>query len=229
MNWRQYLSAIVVINCIWLVWGVAVLLFQGKLFLNPAGTHSMEWSLALNSAVSFLTSTNLQHYSGETGATYLSQLAVFTFLQFVSAATSLAAGIAVVRGLTNKTASNLGNFYKDFIRSLTRVLLPLSFIAAVLFVLNGMPMTFEGPHTISGLQGDTIHVAKSPVAAMIPIKELGSNGGGFFCATTPPPFLKPHIFSFLLHTLILFLLPMAFFFFICSFFPCRQVCQMLFL
>ncbi|HEX9511886.1 MAG TPA: potassium-transporting ATPase subunit KdpA [Puia sp.] len=228
MNWRQYLSAIVVINCIWLVWGVAVLLFQGKLFLNPAGTHSMEWSLALNSAVSFLTSTNLQHYSGETGATYLSQLAVFTFLQFVSAATSLAAGIAVVRGLTNKTASNLGNFYKDFIRSLTRVLLPLSFIAAVLFVLNGMPMTFEGPHTISGLQGDTIHVAKGPVAAMIPIKELGSNGGGFFGANDAHPFENPNFFTFILHTLIVLLLPMAFVFCIGYYLDARRFGKMLF-
>ena len=126
MNWKEYLVAIFVINLVWLIWGFFILLFQGKLFLNPAGNPSMEWSLAFNSAVSFITSTNLQHYSGETGATYLSQLTVFMFLQFVSAATSLAAGIAVVRGLVNKTASDLGNFYKDFVRSLTRVLLPLS-------------------------------------------------------------------------------------------------------
>jgi K+-transporting ATPase ATPase A chain len=212
MNWKQYLSAILAINCIWLVWGFVILLFQGKLFLNPAGNPSMEWSLALNSAVSFLTSTNLQHYSGETGATYLSQLAVFTFLQFVSAATSLAAGIAVVRGLINKTASDLGNFYKDFIRSLTRVLLPLSFVAAVLFMLNGMPMTFDGPHTITALQGDTIHVAKGPVAAMIPIKELGSNGGGFFGANDAHPFENPNFFTFIIHTIIVLLLPMAFVF-----------------
>jgi len=101
-----------------------------------------------------------QHYSGETGATYLSQICVFTFLQFVSAATSLAAGIAAVRGLANKSGSDLGNFYKDFIRCLTRVLLPLSFIAAGLFLFNGMSKTLKGPHTFTGLQGDTIHVAR---------------------------------------------------------------------
>lgn len=228
MNWQQYLLAIFIINSIWLVWGFAILLFQGKLFLNPAGNPSMEWSLAFNSAVSFLTSTNLQHYSGETGATYLSQLAVFVFLQFVSAATSLAAGIAVVRGLTNKTASNLGNFYKDFIRSLTRVLLPLSFIVAVLFVLDGMPMTFEGPHTITGLQGDTIHVAKGPVAAMIPIKELGSNGGGFFGANDAHPFENPNFFTFIIHTIIVLLLPLAFVFCIGYYLDARRFSKMIF-
>jgi K+-transporting ATPase ATPase A chain len=139
----------------------------------------MDWSLALNSAISFLTSTNLQHYAGETGATYLSQMAVFMFLQFVSAATSLTAGIAVVRGLTSGTGSDLGNFYKDFVRSLTRVLLPLSVIVAVLFTFNGMPMTFRGPDKLTGVSGDSVQVATGPVAAMIPIKELGSNGGGF--------------------------------------------------
>jgi potassium-transporting ATPase potassium-binding subunit len=212
MDWKQYLSAILIINGIWFVWGVVILLLQGKLFLNPAGNPSMEWSLALNSAVSFITSANIQHYAGETGATYLSQMTVFMFLQFVSAATSLAAGIAVVRGLVNKTASNLGNFYRDFTRSITRVLLPLSMIAAILFMLHGMPMTFEGPHTIAGLQGDTVHVARGLVAAMIPIKELGSNGGGFFAANDAHPFENPDFFTFSLHTIIVLLLPVAFVF-----------------
>jgi K+-transporting ATPase ATPase A chain len=212
MNARQYLTAIFVISGIWLVWAIVILLLQGKLFGNPAGNPSMEWSLALNSAISFLTSTNIQHYAGETGATYLSQLAVFMFLQFVSAATSLAAGIAVIRGLANKTASDLGNFYKDFVLSLTRVLLPLSFVAALLFMLNGMPMTFEGPHTLTGLQGDTVHIAKGPVAAMIPIKELGSNGGGFFGANDAHPFENPNFFTFIIHLVIVLLLPIAFIF-----------------
>ncbi len=180
MNWQQYLIAMFCISGIWLVWGLVILLIQGKLFLNPAGNPSMEWTLALNSAISFLTSTNLQHYSGETGATYFSQIAVFMFLQFVSAATSLAVGVAVVRGLFIGSSSGLGNFYKDFILSLTRILLPLSLITGILFMLCGMPMTFHGPQNITGLQHENITVATGPVAAMIPIKELGSNGGGFF-------------------------------------------------
>ena len=228
MNWKQYLSAILVISSVWLVWGFVMLIFQGNLFLNPAGNPSMEWSLAFNAAVSFLTSTNLQHYAGETGSTYLSQMAVFMFLQFVSAATSLAAGIAVVRGLATKTGSNLGNFYIDFVRSLTRVLLPLSMIVAVLFMLRGMPMTFAGPDTITGLQGDTIHVARGPVAAMIPIKELGSNGGGFFNANDAHPFENPDFFSFAVHTVIVLLLPVAFVFCIGHYLDARRFTRVMF-
>ena len=105
----------------------------------------MEWTLAFNTAISFLTSTNLQHYSGETGASYLSQLGVFTFLQFVSAATSLCAGVAIVRGLASGSIATLGNFYNDFVRSCTRILLPLCIVTAIIFIFNGMPMTFNGP------------------------------------------------------------------------------------
>ena len=229
MNWRQYLLAIVVVNSIWLIWGFLLLISQGRLWLNPAHNPSMEWSLAVNSAVSFLTSTNLQHYSGETGATYLTQLAVFMFLQFVSAATSLAAGIAVVRGLINKTSTGLGNFYKDFTRSMTRVLLPLSFIVAVLFMLDGMPMTFKGPHSITGMQGEPVQVARGPVAAMIPIKELGSNGGGFFGANDAHPFENPNFPGFIIHTVIVLLLPMAFVFCVGHYLDARRFSRMIFI
>jgi len=214
MNWKQYLIAIGIINAVWLVFGFIILILQGKLFLNPAGNPSMGWSLAINSAVSFLTSTNLQHYSGESGATYLSQISVFMFLQFVSAATSLCAGVAVVRGLVAKTRTSLGNFYSDFVRSLTRILLPLCIITAILFLWSGVPMTFHSPDHISSLQGDSVTVATGPVAAFLPIKELGSNGGGFFGANDAHPFENPNFFTFVLHAVIIFLLPMAFIFFI---------------
>lgn len=228
MNWKQYLSAIFIVNGIWLIWALLILLFQGKLPLNPAHNPSMEWSLALNSAISFLTSTNLQHYSGESGATYLSQMAVFTFLQFVSAATSLSAGIAVTRGMSAGTSSDLGNFYKDFVRSLTRVLLPLSMIVAILFAFNSMPMTFRGPDKVVGMQGDTVQVATGPVAAMIPIKELGSNGGGFFAANDAHPFENPNFFTFVLHVIIVLLLPMAFVFCIGEYVKSKRFSRMLF-
>jgi len=212
MNWKQYLASLLIINLVWLVWGIIILLIQGQLFLNPTHNPSMEWSLAINSAISFLTSTNVQHYSGETGATYLSQLAVFTLLQFLSAATSLAAGIALVRGLMHKSRECLGNFYRDFVRSLTRILLPLSIVVAILFLFSGMPMTFAGPQTVHTLQHDTGQVATGPVAVMIPIKELGSNGGGFFSANDAHPFENPNFFSFIIHCIIVLLLPMAFIF-----------------
>ena len=228
MNWKQYISAMFLINIIWFIWGFILLLFQGKLFLNPAGNPSMEWSLALNSAISFLTSTNLQHYSGETGATYFSQIGVFMFLQFASAATSLSAGIAVVRGLLNNSSSDLGNFYRDFVRSLTRILLPLCILSAILFIFSGVPMTFKGPNTITGLQGDTIQVANGPVAAMLPIKELGSNGGGFFGTNDAHPFENPNFFTYIIHTVIILLLPMAFIFCIGYYLRARRFAKMLF-
>ncbi len=228
MNWKQYFVAMAAMNIVWLVFGFVILILQGSLFLNPAGNPSMEWSLAFNSAVSFLTSTNLQHYSGESGATYLSQVGVFMFLQFVSAATSLSVGVAVVRGLAAKTRTSLGNFYRDFVRSLTRILLPLCIIAAILFMVSGVPMTFDGPHQITTLQRDSVTVAKGPVAAFLPIKELGSNGGGFFGANDAHPFENPNFFTFILHSVIVFLLPMAFIFFIGHYIRAKRFSRMIF-
>jgi len=228
MDWKQYVIALLIIQIIWVVPAFVVLMLQGKLFLNPAHVPGMEWSLALNSAISFLTSTNLQHYSGESGASYLSQTAVFSFLQFVSAATSLAAGVAIVRGLTADPGTGLGNFFNDFLRSCTRILLPLSIIVAILFMTGGMPMTFKGPHKIITLQGDTVTVAKGPVASMIPIKELGSNGGGFFGANDAHPFENPGFATFVIHFIIVLLLPMAFIFFIGYYLNRKKFAWMLF-
>lgn len=212
MSWKQYAVSMLTLNLAWIIPAFAVLMCQGMLFLNPAGNGSMDWSLAFNSAVSFLTSTNLQHYSGETGATYLTQLAVFMFLQFASAAVSLSVGIAVVRGLHTRIHHSLGNFYKDFILSVTRILLPLCIIASVIFVFSGVPMTFGGPHRIETLQGDQSIIATGPVAAFLSIKELGSNGGGFFGANDAHPFENPGFFTFILHSMLVFLLPIAFIF-----------------
>jgi K+-transporting ATPase ATPase A chain len=228
MNWKQYLLALLTIQIIWVIPAFIILMLQGKLFLNPAHIPGMEWSLALNSAVSFLTSTNLQHYSGESGASYLSQTGVFTFLQFVSAATSLAAGVAIVRGLTAGPGTGVGNFFNDFLRSCTRILLPLSVIVAILFMFGGMPMTFNGPHKFISLQGDTVNVATGPVASMIPIKELGSNGGGFFGANDAHPFENPVFATFVVHFIIVLLLPMAFVFFIGYYLNRKKFAWMLF-
>ncbi|MGZ3873806.1 MAG: potassium-transporting ATPase subunit KdpA [Mucilaginibacter sp.] len=228
MNWKQYLIALLTIQVVWVIPAFTVLMLQGKLFLNPAHVPGMEWSLALNSAISFLTSTNLQHYSGESGASYLSQTAVFTFLQFVSAATSLAAGVAIIRGLTADPGTGVGNFFNDFLRSCTRILLPLSVIVAVIFMLGRMPMTFKGPHKVVTLQGDTLTVAKGPVASMIPIKELGSNGGGFFGANDAHPFENPSFATFVIHFIIVLLLPMAFVFFIGYYLNRKKFAWMLF-
>ena len=228
MDWKQYLFSLMLIQVLWLVFGFVILLIQGHLFLNPAHIPGMEWTLALNSAISFVTSTNLQHYSGETGATYLSQLIVFMFLQFVSAATSLCAGVAIVRGLSAKSITGPGNFYHDFVLSGTRILLPLCLLVAVIFMLYGMPMTFYGPNQVVTLQGDTAQVALGPVAAMIPIKELGSNGGGFYGANCAHPFENPNFITFIVHVIILMLLPVAFVFFIGLYLDQKKFSRMLF-
>src|ERR1700743_1004880 len=228
MDWRQYLLALVTIQIVWIIPAFLVLMLQRKLFLNPSAIPGMEWSLALNSAVSFLTSTNLQHYSGESGASYLSQVGVFTFLQFVSAGTSLAAGVAIVRGLTADPGTGVGNFFNDFLRSCTRILLPLSVIVAIIFMIGGMPMTFGGSHRIVTLQGDTVNVATGPVASMVPIKELGSNGGGYFGANDAHPFENPVFATFIVHFIIVLLLPMAFVFFIGNYLNRKKFAWMLF-
>jgi potassium-transporting ATPase potassium-binding subunit len=228
MNWKQYLVAMLVINVIWFVFAFFMLMFQGSLFFNPTYNPSMDWSLAFNSAISFVTSTNLQHYAGETGATYLSQIGVFMFLQFLSAATSLAVAVAVVRGLSAKTTTHLGSFYHDFVLSLTRILLPLSVITAILFMCAGVPMTFNGPDHITTMQGESSTIATGPVAAFLPIKELGSNGGGFFSANDAHPFENPNFFSFIVHSILVFLLPMAFLFFIGYYLDSLKFTRMIF-
>jgi K+-transporting ATPase ATPase A chain len=210
MNWKQYLLAIFVTNGIWFAWSFLLLLFQGGLWLNPAHNPAMDWSLAFNTAVSFVTCTDLQHYSGETGSTYLTQLIVFIFLQFVSSATSLSAGIATIRGLSNRSVSGLGNFYKDLVRSITRILLPFSIVAGVLFAFRGVPDSFTGPETIHSLQGDTVQVATGPAAAWMGIKEIGTDGGGFYGANNAHPFENPDHITFLLHCLFILVIPLAF-------------------
>ena len=229
MNWKEWLVAFFTIHILWLLWGFGILMSQHLLPFNPARIPAMEWTLALNSAVSFLTSTNLQHYSGETGASYFSQIMVFMFLQFVSAAASLAAGMAIIRGIKERSTGHLGNFYKDFLLSLTRIVIPICFVVSVLFLFRGVPMTFKGPDTIVSLQGDTVQVARGPVAAFLSVKELGSNGGGFFGTNDAHPFENPDTYTFILHSIIVFLLPMAFVFMIGFYLKQMKFSRMIFI
>ncbi|MFD2569092.1 potassium-transporting ATPase subunit KdpA [Spirosoma soli] len=229
MTWQQYAGAMVTINGVWLVYGLILLMVQASIPVwNQGKIPSMEWTLALNTAISFLTSTNLQHYSGESGATYFTQMAVVTFLQFVSAGTSLAVGVAVVRSLQSDTSTSVGNFYQDFILSITRVFLPLSLLGAVLLLFTGVPMNFAPYQVIKTLQGVEQTVAQGPVAAMLPIKHLGSNGGGFFGANTAHPFENPNMVSYIINLINVFLLPMAFVCFVGYFLNRRKLGIILF-
>ncbi|GAB4012637.1 potassium-transporting ATPase subunit KdpA [Spirosoma migulaei] len=229
MTWRQYAVSLLTINGLWLAYAFILLMTQAGIPLwNQEGIPSMEWTLALNTAISFLTSTNLQHYSGESGATYFTQMAVLTFLQFVSAGTSLAVGVAVVRSLQDKASTSVGNFYQDFVLSITRVFLPLSLLGAMLLMLTGVPMTFEPYSIIKTLEGAEQTVANGPVAAMLPIKHLGSNGGGFFGTNTAHPFENPSFVSYIINLLNVFLLPLAFVFFVGYFLNRRKLAVILF-
>ena len=169
----------------------------------------MTADLAFNTAISFVVNCNLQDYSGETGASYFTQIFVFTFLQFVSAATGMAALAVLFNALKERTTDKLGNFYNYFMKSLTRVLLPLSIVVAVIFLFNGMPMTFKAKDTVVAMQGDTSQVSRGPVAAMIPIKHLGTNGGGFFGANSAHPFENPNYLTNVVEMIAQLLISMA--------------------
>ena len=195
MNWKEHLVALLTINLVWFVLAMLILLNQGWLPLNPDGNPSMTADLSFNTAISFLVNCNLQHYSGETGATYLSQVFCFMFLHFVSAATGIAACVVVFNALKDRTSDQLGNFYNYFLKSCTRILLPLSIILAVILVFNGTPMSLEGKQTIINLQGDSVKVSGGPAAALIAIKHVGTNGGGYFGANSAHPLENPNFIT----------------------------------
>ena len=156
-----------------------------------------------------MTNTNLQHYSGETGASYFSQLVVFCFLQFVSAGTGIAVVALLFKGLSNKSGSNLGNFYNLMLKSCTRILLPIAIVVAVILLFNGTPMTFKGAEEVITLQGDTVNVARGPVAPMVAIKQLGTNGGGFFGPNSTHPFENPNFRTNIVELVSILLIPIA--------------------
>ena len=208
MNWKQHLIALLTINLFWFLISMFVLTNMGWLPLNPDGNPSMSADLAFNTAVSFITNTNLQHYSGETGLSYLGQLTLMLW-QFISAGCGIAIAAVVFFAMKERTANKLSNFYFLFVRSCTRILFPLALVVAILLVFNGMPMTFEGKDTITNLQGDTVHVSRGPVAAFVAIKQLGTNGGGFFGPNSAHPFENPSYFTNIIETVSIFLIPIA--------------------
>ncbi len=208
MTWQQSLIALLVINLVWFLFSMFVLMNMGWLPLNPDGNPSMTADLAFNTTTSFISNTNLQHYSGETGVSYLGQLVLMLF-QFISAGAGMAVCAVVFIALKARTTDKLGNFYNYFIKSCTRVLLPLSIVVAVLLLLNGIPMTFEGKDQYISLQGDTVHVSRGPAAAMVAIKQLGTNGGGFFGVNSANPLENPTFLTNMVENISILLIPIA--------------------
>lgn len=208
MNWKQHMVALVAINVVWFVLGMIVLLCQGWLPLNPDNNPNMTPDLAFNTIISFLVNCNLQHYSGETGVSYLSQLFLM-FLQFVSAGIGLAAAAVLFNALKERTTETLGNFYNYFIKSCTRILLPISVIVATILLFNGTPMTFEGKQAMTTLQGDSVEVSTGPAAAFTAIKHVGTNGGGFFGTNSAHPLENPNYLTNIVEMIAQMIIPFA--------------------
>lgn len=208
MNWKQHMVALVAINVVWFVLGMIILLCQGSLPLNPDNNPSMTPDLAFNTTISFLVNCNLQHYSGETGVSYLSQLFLM-FLQFVSAGIGLAAAAVLFNALKERTTETLGNFYNYFIKSCTRILLPISVIVATILIFNGTPMTFEGKQAMTTLQGDSVEVSTGPAAAFTAIKHVGTNGGGFFGTNSAHPLENPNYLTNIVEMIAQMIIPFA--------------------
>lgn len=210
MNWKEFLVALLTINAVWFVYGFFMLIFQGSLFLNPDGNPGMSPDLAFNTIISFVVNCNLQHYSGESGLTYLTQLGVIMFLQFVSAATGMAALAGVFKALSPSSKERgIGNFYNYFVKSLTRVLIPLSIIVATILIIEGTPMTFEGKANVTTLEGNELQISQGPAAAMIAIKQLGTNGGGYFGVNSSHPLENPTYFTNIIEIISIILIPIA--------------------
>ncbi|MDB9525087.1 potassium-transporting ATPase subunit KdpA [Oscillatoria sp. CS-180] len=204
MTGWQYTRAVLFSNLAMAVLVFLILMFQGVLPFNPTGLSAPNWDLALHTAISFVTNTNQQHYSGETAYTYGSQMLALGFLMFTSAATGLAVAIAFIRGLTGQP---LGNFYADMTRSITRVLLPISIVGGLALLILGVPETLAGPAVATTLEGATQTIARGPVAHFEIIKELGENGGGFFGINSAHPFENPNALTNLIETVAFLSIP----------------------
>ena len=209
MNWKQYALALLLTNAVMVFVGYLVLRIQFLPIFNPNGIGAMEETLSFNTIISFMTNTNLQHYSGESGLSYLSQMLVITYMMFVSAATGYAACIAFVRGLAGKSKDNVGNFYADLVKVTTRVLIPLSIIGGMLLIWQGVPQNFDPNVTVTTIEGTQQDIAMGPVAALEIIKHIGTNGGGFLGSNSSTPIENPTIISDLVELYSMMILPGA--------------------
>ena len=209
MNWKTYAIALLATNGVMILLGYIILRIQSIPLFNPNGIGNMEESLSFNTIISFMTNTNLQHYSGESGLSYLSQMLVITFMMFVSAASGYAACIAFIRGLAGKTKDNVGNFFVDLVRITTRVLIPFSIVGGLLLVWQGVPQNFSGNVVVDTIEGAKQIIAMGPVAALEIIKHLGTNGGGFLGANSSTPIENPTIISNLIELYSMMILPGA--------------------
>lgn len=208
-NWKTYMVGLLLFNCLGLLFLFVLQLIQALLPLNPAHLPNISWHSALNTAISFMTNTNWQGYAGETTLSYLVQMLGLTVQNFVSAATGIAVLLALIRGLSRKTATTLGSFWIDLTRSALYILLPLSIVLAVVLVGEGVIQNFHSYLTAHTIQGAEQVIPMGPAASQIAIKQLGTNGGGFFNANSSHPFENPTPFTNFLEMLAILLIPAA--------------------
>jgi K+-transporting ATPase ATPase A chain len=206
-SWKQYVVALLLFNTVMFIFAYVVLALQPVLPLNPDGQKMLAPTTIFNTAASFTTNTNLQHYSGEQHLSYFSQIVVILWLMFVSAAVGFCALSAMIRGLRGD--AHMGNYYLDMWRAVVYVFLPASLLMGVLFIALGMPMTFDGIAEIRTLEGVVQRISRGPVAAILPIKHLGTNGGGFFGANSAHPFENPGALTNLLECINILIFPFA--------------------
>lgn len=209
MTWWQYALAILWFNILGLVLLLVLLMAQGSLPLNPQGFPGLSWDLAFNTAVSFVTNTNWQAYSGENTLSYLSQMAGLTVQNFLSAATGIAVAFALIRAFARRSSATIGNAWIDILRITLYVLLPLSLLIALFFVSQGTLQNFLPYLHITTLEGAQQTLPMGPVASQEAIKMLGTNGGGFFGANSAHPFENPTVLTNFVQMLAIFLIPCA--------------------
>ena len=209
MGWKKFLRALLVVNLFWFVWGMVLLVAQGVLPLNPDGNIGQTCHQAFNTCISFMVNCNLQHYSGESGLTYFTQLFVIMLFQFITAATGMAAMAGIMKALAAKTTQTIGNFWRYLVLSTTRVLLPLSLVVGMILIVEGTPMGFDGKMELSTLEGQTQQVSQGPTAAIVPIKQLGTNGGGYFGVNSSHPLENPSYLTNIVECWSILIIPMA--------------------
>ena len=209
MNWKQFLKALLVLNLVWFFWGMILLCTQHWLPLNPDGNANQTADQAFNTCISFMVNCNLQHYSGESGLTYFTQLFVIMLFQFITAATGMAAMAGIMKAMAAKTTKTIGNFWYFLVRSCTRILLPLSLLVGFVLILEGTPMGFDGKMEVNTLEGGTQMVSQGPAAAIVPIKQLGTNGGGYFGVNSSHPLENPTFLTNIFECCSILIIPMA--------------------
>ncbi|GGD53377.1 potassium-transporting ATPase subunit KdpA [Paenibacillus nasutitermitis] len=208
MSWKKYAISFVTINFVLVAISYVLLRVQSGLPANPNGIGNMEPTLVLNTIVSFMTNTNLQHYSGETGLTYFSQMAVIMMMMFTSAATGFSVAVAFVRGITRK-GKTIGNFFEDFVKAHTRIFFPLAVIVTLVLVALQVPQTLGPALSVVTLEGVTQQIAIGPIASLESIKHLGTNGGGFLGANSAHPFENPRPLTNVIEILSMWSIPAA--------------------